>query len=221
MYNLLVGKIHTCEAIVLKTYDIGDSDRYCILLTPEHGRIAVCAKGVRKITSKMGSAIQSFQHLRVDLAEHSSGMYLRSARCVSSFSEIRKDMEKFSIASRGCELLLHFLHDTHPSEDIFAISLDYMNLCNDNLRSALFPTFQLMLLRELGLLPSFHEDKSLSNDLRSYLCSSASLAERIAIELSEVEEQRLRVLCHNILKEHLQFPLKSDGANIQSSYQLT
>ena len=48
VYLSLMGRLHLCEALVLKTYDIGDADRLCILLTNTRGRIAVVAKGVRK-----------------------------------------------------------------------------------------------------------------------------------------------------------------------------
>ena len=126
-----MGRVRTCEALVLKTYDIGDADRLCVLLTDTDGRLAVRAKGVRKLGSKWGSAMQSFQYLKVDLAEHSSGFYLRSAQCLSSFSRIRRDLEKFVLASRGSELLLHFLHDTEPSERIFALAREYFALCDE------------------------------------------------------------------------------------------
>ena len=51
------------EAVVLKTYDVGEADRFCIVLTKERGRIAARARGVRKLTSKMGGSLLPLHHV--------------------------------------------------------------------------------------------------------------------------------------------------------------
>ncbi len=152
-----MGRLKTTNALVLKTYDIGDADRFCVFLTESEGRVMVVAKGARKPQSKLSGALQSFQSLRVDLAEHSSGFYLRSAECLASYDHIRQDLQRFLLASKGAELLLHFLHDTEPQSSIFVLACDFFRECDRSFHDLLFPTFQLMLLKELGLLPSFEE----------------------------------------------------------------
>jgi DNA repair protein RecO len=216
-----MGRMHTCEALVLKAYDIGDADRFCILLTDTRGRVPVNAKGVRKLSSKNGSAIQSFQNLIVDIAEHSSGLYLRSAKCLESYPCIREDLNKFTLASRASELLLHFLHDTEPSHNIFSLAKEYFKCCDDGGSSILFQTFELMLLKELGLLPSFASDKSLKdfglakagNELREYLCLDSSFQERSKVMLSDIDKMMLDGLCDLLLEDHLSFPLRSVGVS--------
>ncbi len=182
-----MGRLNTTEALVLKTYDVGDADRFCIFLTASQGRIAVMAKGVRKLTSKLSGATQSFQHLQVDLAEHSSGMYLRSAKCISSYDGIRQNTEKFVMASRGAELLLHFLHDTDPIPSIFELAREYFSECDQNVNDLLFPTFQLKLMKELGLLP-----------------------ERSLEILGCGDSRKIACFCDEVLREHLSFPMRSD-----------
>jgi|GEM_PF-1869959 DNA repair protein RecO (recombination protein O) len=205
-----MGRVKTSEAIVLKTYDIGDSDRYCVFMTPLYGRINVCAKGVRKTTSKMGSSLQTFQFLQVDIAEHSSGFYLRSAKCLLAYENIRRDTNKFQAASRGCELILRLLHESEPSENIFAITNDYLKICNECENEKLFPTFQMMLFRELGLMPSFSEDESLSEELRSYMAFIGSLSECIEKPLSNDDLIKLTFICNEMLMKELNYPLKSE-----------
>ncbi|MBT3834650.1 DNA repair protein RecO [Candidatus Peribacteria bacterium] len=208
-----MGRVSTSEAVVLKTYDIGDSDRYCIFLTPLYGRINVCAKGVRKTTSKMGSSLQTFQYLNVDLAEHSSGFYLRSAKCLESFENIRKDISKFQSASRGCELIFRLIHESEPSENIFAILKAYLSICNESENEKLFPTLQMMLFRELGLLPSFREDESMSDSLKSYLSFVGSFEQSIENQISDSDLVKLSMVCNEILKDELNYPLKSESVS--------
>ena len=214
-----MARMHTCEALVLKAYDIGEADRFCVFLTDTQGRIPVRAKGVRKLGSKNGSAIQSFQHLIVDLSEHSSGLYLKSAKCISSFPRIREDVAKFTLASRASELLLHFLHDTEPSNSIFLLTKDYFECCDEGVGSILFQTFELMLLRELGFLPSFSEGVSqkafgindASSEFSSYLCSDSPFRERANMMLSDKDKMMLKGLCDLLLEDHLSFPMRSVG----------
>ena len=184
-----MSRVNTTEALVLKTYDVGDADRFCVFLTKSQGRVAVMAKGVRKLQSKLSGATQSFQHLQVDLAEHSSGAYLRSAKCISSFDGIRQNTEKFVMASRGAELLLNFLHDTDPAPSIFELALQYFSECDGGVEDLLFPTFQLKLMKELGLLP-----------------------ERSLAILDSGDHRKISCFCDEVLREHLSFPLKSDRA---------
>lgn len=184
-----MSRVNTTEALVLKTYDVGDADRFCILLTKSKGRVAVMAKGVRKLQSRLSGAMQSFQHLQVDLAEHSSGMYLRSAKCISSFGGIRQDTAKFVMASRGAELLLHFLHDTDTAPSIFELARQYFSECDGGVAGLLLPTFQLKLMKELGLLP-----------------------ERSLAILNSGDTQKISCFCDEVLREHLSFPMRSDQA---------
>lgn len=48
----------TSTGLVLKTRNYREQDRWIDILTPEYGRLSCLAKGVRKITSRRGSALQ-------------------------------------------------------------------------------------------------------------------------------------------------------------------
>lgn len=204
-----MSRIRTTEALVLKVYDTGDADRFCILLTESDGRVTAVAKGARKAGSRLGGSVQSFQHLRVDLAEHSSGFYLQSAQCIASFDHIRRDLRRFLLASRATELLLHFLHDTQPQCSIFTLAREFFEECDRRGDDALFATFQMILFRELGLLRSFKEADEYAPAVHLYLMSRASLAERSALPLSVEEQRVIQKLCDVLLQDHLSFPMKS------------
>ena len=212
-----MGRTLISEALVLKTYDIGNADRLCVLLIASLGRTIVTAKGVRKLSTKWSSALQSFQHIRVHLAEHSSGLYLRSAESLSSCLGIRKDIERFTLASRGSEILLCLLHGTEPNASLFALAREYFDCCDgeEGRLSLLFPSFLLMLLAELGLLPSFEEGRpERTPALQAYLCSQKSLRERADTSLSKEDRWVLTTLCTELLQDHLSFPLRSGSVSV-------
>lgn len=50
----------TATAIILSRTDFGEADRILTLLTPDHGKLRLMAKGVRRIKSKLAGGIELF-----------------------------------------------------------------------------------------------------------------------------------------------------------------
>ena len=72
-------KSQELEAIVLQTHNVGEADRFCILLTKERGKIPVRARGVRKPKSRMGGSLLALQRIQVTVHEGSAGFMVTAA----------------------------------------------------------------------------------------------------------------------------------------------
>jgi DNA repair protein RecO (recombination protein O) len=57
------------EAVVLRTQKLGEADRIITLLTREHGKVRAVAKGVRKTRSRLGSRVEPFMLIDIQLYE--------------------------------------------------------------------------------------------------------------------------------------------------------
>ena len=57
------------RAVVLRKLDYGEADRIFTLLTRDHGKVGVIAKGVRKPASKLGPSLELYGHIDVLLAK--------------------------------------------------------------------------------------------------------------------------------------------------------
>ncbi|WP_062079021.1 DNA repair protein RecO [Demequina globuliformis] len=57
------------DAIVLRTHKLGEADRIITLLTRRHGKVRAVAKGVRRTTSRIGSRVEPFMLIDVQLYE--------------------------------------------------------------------------------------------------------------------------------------------------------
>jgi DNA repair protein RecO (recombination protein O) len=55
------------EAVVLRTQKLGEADRIVTLLTRENGRVRAVAKGVRRTTSRLGSRVEPFTYVDIQL----------------------------------------------------------------------------------------------------------------------------------------------------------
>lgn len=90
-------RIHkeTDEGIVLLKKQILSSDVLIIVLTRHFGKIALLAKGIKKITSKRISALQTGNIVKVIFSEKNNSLkYLSSVELISHLSAIKKDLVK-------------------------------------------------------------------------------------------------------------------------------
>ncbi|MEV7972207.1 DNA repair protein RecO [Cellulomonas sp. NPDC089187] len=55
------------EAIVLRTHKLGEADRIVTLLTRGNGKVRAVGKGVRRTTSRIGSRLEPFMHVDLQL----------------------------------------------------------------------------------------------------------------------------------------------------------
>ena len=63
------GTLYRDEAVVLRTYKLGEADRIVVLLTKGRGKVRAVAKGVRKTKSKFGARLEPTSHIQVQLYE--------------------------------------------------------------------------------------------------------------------------------------------------------
>lgn len=196
-----MARNETVEAVVLKAYDVGEADRFCILLTKERGRIAARARGARKLGSKMGGSLLPFQYVQAVLHNGSHGCTIVSVHTLHAAE--RNDLDAFYEKQQSAELLLHLLHDEEPLPDVFALTKD-LAVLND-VKQGLFVAFSIRLLHHLGMLPLHTEgtlNEALRSDERAYM--EAALSERwhAVPETSAKGKTRLRRLCERIVNNH-------------------
>lgn len=94
----------TLRGLILRTVDMGESDRLMTVLTAEEGKITLSAKGVRSVKSHRMAACQPFCYSEFTLTERSGKRILTEARLIENFYAIREDIKRFALASYLTEL---------------------------------------------------------------------------------------------------------------------
>jgi hypothetical protein len=179
----------TCEALVLRVYNVGEADRYCILFTRERGRLAARASAVRKLKSRMGGSLLPFQQVRVQLKEGSAGWMLAGAEATGE--RAAHTLEAFSVASQGIEILLHLTQEDEPLPEVFDATLQFLDVCSEGYPHAIL-SYTLCLLHLLGFLPA-------TEDLKS------------AFDLSLPEEQFIETSRRGMMNQMTAAPLRKVG----------
>lgn len=88
------------EAVVLRTYKLGEADRIVSLLSREHGKIRAVAKGVRRTSSKFGARLEPFMVVDAQFYQGRSLDIVQQASSIGAYgSEIAAHYDRFTAAN--------------------------------------------------------------------------------------------------------------------------
>ena len=106
----MAGRSYTTEAVVLRSFRLGEADRVLHVYTLDRGRVGAVAKGVRKTKSRFGARLEPFSH--VELLLHQGGGELHTVTGVSlvdAHRPTREDPYRLSVGLVGAEAMLRLL----------------------------------------------------------------------------------------------------------------
>lgn len=200
------------DTIVLRTFDIGEADRFCIFFTRERGRLSAKAKCVRKTTSRMGGTLLPFHHLAMELAESDSRATVITATDQGDLTSTTAFSQLITI-EQGIELLLVLTEEDEPLPEVFDLLHAFLHACHDDTLRPLIP-FQLRLLHLLGHLPTHTDDERVAR-LPSAVTAFLTLCTRTddlkMLSLLVPADPTLDPFLRSLIDSHLSRPLKSEG----------
>ena len=152
----------TTEAVVLRSFRLGEADRILHVYTQDRGRVGAVAKGVRKTKSRFGARLEPFSH--VELVLHQGRGELETvtgASLVRSHDRIRTDPYRLQVGMIGLEAMLRLFPEQEVNERAFTAVTRFLDALDDvpprpGSRAALDPvvlSFQLKLLWVSGYTP--------------------------------------------------------------------
>jgi len=142
-------------AFVLHRYDWSESSLILEVFTRHHGRIALVAKGAKKPSSNFRPVLLPLQPLRVAFGGDAEIRTLKGAEWVGG--QVMPTGEALLSGYYLNELLLRLLarDDAHPQLfDAYAAAVSVLASEHGEALEPALRAFELLLLREIGLLPS-------------------------------------------------------------------
>lgn len=151
--------LYETESIVLKSYNLAESDRIVVLLTREQGVVRGVAKGAKRLKSRFGSGLEPFsvvqasyfQKDNTELVSIQKTDLVQSNFAAASSPEF---LQKFSYLG---ELLITFSPPHDPNEKLYRMvkaCIDTASTSEGSLLS-IGTYFELWLLRLAGYLPDW------------------------------------------------------------------
>ncbi len=146
-------RVHDEPAYVLHRHDWSESSLILEVFSRAHGRVALVAKGVKRPTSQFRPVLLPLQPLRLGWGGDAEVRTLRSAQWQGGHV-----MPGGDTLLAGCylnELLLKLLARDDPHPALFDHYADaVLALAEGQTQAAVVRAFELLLLREAGLLPA-------------------------------------------------------------------
>ena len=141
------------DAIVLRTYKLGESDRIVVLLTEAHGKVRAVAKGVRKTRSRLGSRLEPLSQVGVQLYKGRELDIVSQVETKSSAAGLRADLDKMTQGMAMLEAVDQMTVDREPVPHIHAMLTGALASLDRDSSPLIVAAFFLKLLASEGLAP--------------------------------------------------------------------
>ncbi|MBR6411142.1 MAG: DNA repair protein RecO [Clostridia bacterium] len=114
------------DALVIQSRKSGENDVVLTLLTAEHGRVYVCAKGGRSTKSDQLPLAQLFTYSNLELYEKNGRRWLKGGSVIRSFYGLSSRLESLAVASYMAETVLEFTSEGVPAEEELRLMLNML-----------------------------------------------------------------------------------------------
>lgn len=145
------------DAMVLRSYNLGEADRIVVCFTRSAGLVRAVAKGARRMKSRFGAALEPFTLIRLAFHEKENRelVTLSQAEIIKSNFELAANLETADVLAHMAELINEFAPPHEANEILFRMITACIDALAVNPRAdrALVRYFEIWLLRIAGSFP--------------------------------------------------------------------
>jgi DNA repair protein RecO len=202
--------LYTTDALVLRTYKLGESDRIVVFLTRDRGKKRGVAKNARQSRRRFGGALEPMTVGRVGYMERERRDLVRLEYVEPVRSPMAAvDPEALGYVGYFAELIDEWAQDNDPNEPLFRLGASIVEAMAVGVPiEPLARYFEYWLLRLQGV---YAHDPRLSGEARAFL-DSARASSPFALGDVKVSRRTLGELegAHReVIAMHLEKDLKS------------
>ena len=152
-------RLVTTDAIVLRSYNLAESDRIVVCLTRDSGLVRAVAKGARRMKSRFGAALEPFTLIKLSFHERENRdlVTMSAAEILKSHFNLSSNFDSAEVLAYMGELVTEFAPPHETDERLYRM----LTACVEALAQesgherALTRYFEIWLLRLAGLFPDF------------------------------------------------------------------
>ncbi|MFQ5751938.1 MAG: DNA repair protein RecO [bacterium] len=146
------------EAIVLKSQRQGETSKILTIYTRAFGKIKVIAKGARSSKSRFGGSLEPPNYISILFYDKETRelQFLSQADIITTFSKIRRNLEKTVLAMAVCELVDRLETGVAPNPHLFRLLLEVLQCINNAISRPMncFRAYQVHILDVMGIKPN-------------------------------------------------------------------
>ena len=141
------------EAVVLRTYKLGEADRIVVLYTRGRGKVRAVAKGVRRTRSKFGSRLEPGSIVQLQLYEGRNLDIVTQAERVVALESLRVNLDSYGRAALLLEIIDASTEDGESNPAIYKMLTGALRELDRAGNPLVVPTFVARLLVLEGVQP--------------------------------------------------------------------
>jgi DNA repair protein RecO (recombination protein O) len=213
--------LHTAEALVLRTYKLGEADRIVVFLTRDRGKKRGVAKGARRQRSRFAGALEPLTEVRVAYFESERrelvGLnYAETVRSPLSMNALNQAAtsgltSQFMLVEYIAELLDEWAQDSDADDRLYRLGASMLDALTGGVPAEpLARYFEYWLLRLQGVYPEARG--TLSPGALEFLAAARAVPPQdvgsVPAEARVLRE--LEGVHRTLIATHLEKTLKSD-----------
>jgi DNA repair protein RecO (recombination protein O) len=204
--------LYTADALVLRTYKLGEADRIVVFLTRDRGKKRGVAKWARRQRSRFAGALEPLTEARVAYfeSERRELVGLNYAETIRTPLALT-DGDALGIVSYFAELIDEWAQESDADDRLYRLGVSMLDaLASGAPVQPLARYFEYWLLRLQGVYPEARG--TLSGDAVAFLAASRSIAPHRVAELPGGRGvlKELENVHRALITMHLEKTLKSD-----------
>jgi DNA repair protein RecO (recombination protein O) len=204
---------HTTDALILRTYKLGESDRIVVFLTRDRGKKRGVAKNARQSRRRFGGALEPLTLGRVGYVERERRdlVHLQYVEPLRSPMAALAPADDVALGYVGyfAELIDEWAQESDPNETLFRLGASMVDALAAGIAvEPLARYFEYWLLRLQGV---YQEGDRMSAGARAFLdaargCSPFALGD---VKVSREALHELEAAHRDLIRLHLEKDLKS------------
>jgi DNA repair protein RecO (recombination protein O) len=199
--------LYSADALILRTYKLGEADRIVVFLTRDRGKKRGVAKGARRTRSNFAGALEPLTHVRVAYFEKERRElvnlnYSEAARSALSSGTI----EGLGCAAYFAELIDEWAAESHEDERLYRLGVSMVEAIAAGIPTEpLTRYFEYWLLSLQGVYPASRVP-GLSTEAQAFLHTARKVAPQDLAGVSACRAmlRELEALHRSIIATHLE-----------------
>jgi DNA repair protein RecO (recombination protein O) len=167
--------LYTTDALILRTYKLGESDRIVVFLTRDRGKKRGVAKNARQSRRRFGGALEPMTCGRVGYVERERRELVRLDYVAVQRSPLSAvDGEALGYVGYFAELIDEWAQEADPNETLFRLGASMVDAIAEGVPiEPLARYFEYWLLRLQGV---YEADPQLSDEARAFLGAARTVS---------------------------------------------
>lgn len=125
---MMVQRRYSSDAIVLRRRNYHEADRIVTVYSRYYGKTTLIGKGIRKIKSRKRASLENFSHIKFSASDSKFVDILTETEIINTYPNIRKKLEKVSLAYYFLEIVDKTTREMERNEEIFNLLVSYLGI---------------------------------------------------------------------------------------------